>query len=122
MSAFSLIAASPGRSANSKRSSGRLYSSLPTTRTGCREAALRRAQYHLLRGGGQGLRLLGTHDDEPQHDGELAEHYRENPIGDPLLVLRPQYAGDTRSQIGEAVEHQPDAEDARKEPRPVHQQ
>src|SRR5207247_8038133 len=67
-------------------------------------------------GGRQGLRLLGTHDDEPQHDGQLAEHHRENPIGYPLLVLGPQYAGDTRSQIGEAVEYQPDAEDARKEP------
>jgi hypothetical protein len=40
-------------------------------------------------GGRLGLPLLGTHDDEPQHDGEFAEHHRENPIGDPLLVLRP---------------------------------
>jgi hypothetical protein len=39
-----------------------------------------------------------------------------------ITIVRPQYAGDARSQIGEAVEHQPDAEDARKEPRPVHQQ
>src|SRR5439155_10200248 len=74
------------------------------------------------RGGRKGLPLLATHDDEPQHDGELAEHHWENPIRDPLFILRPQYTGDARSQIGEAVEHQPDAENARKEPRPVHQQ
>src|ERR1700692_4960185 len=73
-------------------------------------------------GGSQGMPLLGTHDDEPQHDREFAEHDGENPIGDSLLIVRPQYDGDTRSQIGEAVEHQPDAEHARKEPRPVHQQ
>src|SRR5439155_17989094 len=73
-------------------------------------------------GGRKGLPLLGTHDDEPQHDRELAEHHWENPIGDPLLIVRPQNTGYARSQIGEAVEHQPGAEDARKEPRPVHQQ
>lgn len=50
------------------------------------------------------------------------KHYRKGPIGDRLLVLRPQHAGDARSQIGEAVEHQPHAEDARKKPRSVHQQ
>jgi len=36
-----------------------------------------------------GLPLLRTHEDEPQHDGEFAEHHRENPIGDSLFVLRP---------------------------------
>ena len=40
-------------------------------------------------GGRLGLPLLRTHDDQPQHHGEFAEHHRENPIGDPLLVLRP---------------------------------
>ena len=33
--------------------------------------------------------LLGTHDDEPQHDREFADHHWENPIGDPLLTLSP---------------------------------
>jgi hypothetical protein len=43
----------------------------------------------LLSGGGRlGLPLLRTDEDEPQHDGEFAEHHRENPIGDPLFVLR----------------------------------
>src|SRR5579864_6491537 len=72
-------------------------------------------------GGGHGLPLLGTHDDEPQHDGEFAEHNRKNPIRDSLLVVRPQYAGDALGQIRKAVEHQTDAKDARKEPRPVYQ-
>ena len=40
-------------------------------------------------GGRLGLPLFRTHEDEPQHDGEFAEHHRENPIRDSLFVLRP---------------------------------
>jgi hypothetical protein len=67
-------------------------------------------------GARQRMPLLGANNNEPQHDGKLAEHHGEKPIRDPLLILRPQHAGDARSQIGEAVQHQPDSENARKEP------
>lgn len=60
--------------------------------------------------------FLSAHDYEPQHYGEFAEHDGEDPMVDLLLILRPQDAGDAESQISEAVEHQPDAEDPWKEP------
>ena len=43
-------------------------------------------------GSDHGPRLLGTHDDEPQHHGKLAKHQRENPVRDHRLVSWPEDA------------------------------
>jgi hypothetical protein len=68
------------------------------------------------------LLLPGAHDHEPEHGRQLPHPERGADGEDLFLVRREQKAGKAERQVGEATDHQPDAEKAGEESRSVHQQ
>jgi len=95
---------------------------LPRTATAAHVLGLSAEGSRSLSSGSDQRLLLCAHDQEPQHDRQFSEGYGENDVPDRSLKLRQQDARKTENEVSEAVDQQPDAQDAGKEARPVHQE
>lgn len=65
---------------------------------------------------------LGALDDEPEHEGHLAEDGRLRVSKHLVIILRRQYACKAQEHPGGAGEGEPDAEKPRQESRPINKQ
>src|SRR5690348_6298123 len=68
------------------------------------------------------LFLPGSHNQQLKHECQFTELQRACLSRDHRLILRHHQCGETVNRIGEAIQHQPDSQDARKESRTVYEQ
>src|SRR5258708_39780484 len=87
-------------------------------------AFLRDAAFTTVRSGGCGVPRWrhGALDNEPQHERYLPEDGGLSEVKHLIVILRRQYARKAKDHPGETGEGEPDAQKARQELRPIHQQ